>query len=102
MGRLVKRHPYIGDQPTTTQKMDGHYMDTRQNEKRRLRFSFCGELRKRLLQSHLYGAEGGTRTHTTLRPLDFESSASTSSTTSALEIQWVNNIPKARLGVKVF
>ena len=34
----------------------------------------------------LYGAEGGTRTHTTLRPLDFESSASTSSTTSAPEV----------------
>ena len=30
-----------------------------------------------------YGAEGGTRTHTPVKTLDFESSASTSSATSA-------------------
>lgn len=35
------------------------------------------------------GAEGGTRTHTVLLPLDFESSASASFTTSARHIRYI-------------
>ena len=37
------------------------------------------------------GTDGGNRTHTPLRALDFESSASASSATSALEV-WPNSI----------